>query len=355
MSMKNNIDAAGMAEVAKYPEPPILEDIVVGFDNVAIEIVEQLVGETEQLRIISIVGMPGLGKTTLANKLYDHPSVLYHFHKRAWCVVSQTYNKNNVLIDILRSIKNYKRETIMNMDDESLAEDLYKSLKGWRYLIVMDDIWDTKSWDDLKRYFPDDGIGSRILFTTRNKEVGSKASSNSVINALPFLLEAECWELLQRKVFQDENCPQELLDIGKQIATNCHGLPLAVVVIAGVLANMDNKEHLWQKILELSYKHLPMHLKPCLLYFGALEEDKEIPVRKLIWLWVAEGYIKKEEHKSLEDVALEYVVKLIDRSLLLVSERRFDGGIKTCKIHDLLREMCSRIAEENNFLKVVKL
>ncbi|KAL2531489.1 putative disease resistance RPP13-like protein 3 [Abeliophyllum distichum] len=379
---KNKVDVAGVPEVPNYrgeqvssqsKEPLILEDIVVGFDNMEIEIAEQLVGGTEQLQIISICGMPGLGKTTLANKVYNNPSVVYHFYERAWCVVSQTYNKKQVLIGILSSMKNIKGEKIVNMDDESLAEDLYKSLKGRRYLIVMDDIWDTKPWDDLKRYFPDDGTQSRILFTTRNKNVGSKASPRSVISALPFLSEDECWELLRRKVFQNKNCPQELVDIGRQIAANCRGLPLAVVVIAGVLANMEKKEHLWQKVarnlsshisqtpdksnqlLELSYKHLPMHLRPCFLYFGAFEEDMEIPVRQLTSLWVAEGYIKKEENKSLEDVALEYLMKLIDRSLVLVAKRRSNGGVKTCKIHDLLREMCLRMAEEKNFLKAVTL
>ncbi|CAA2968801.1 late blight resistance homolog R1A-3 isoform X1 [Olea europaea subsp. europaea] len=379
---KNNVGAAGMLEVANYPdeqvalqskESHVFEDAIVGFKKVATEIAEQLVRGTDHLQIISIFGMPGLGKTTLANKLYNDPSVVYHFYKRSWCVVSQTFNKKNVLIEFLSSMGNSKKEKILNMEEESLAEKLYKNLKGRRYFIVIDDIWDISVWNDLKRYFPDDRIGSRILFTTRNKEVGLKASPRSVINALPFLTEVECWELLQWKVFHDKNCPQELIPIGKQIAINCDGLPLAVVVIAGVLANMEKKEHLWQnvarnlssyisqnpdnciKILELSYKHLPMHLKPCFLYFGAFEEDKEISVRKLIWLWVAEGYIRKEEQKCLEDVALKYLMELIDRSLVLVVKRRFDGGVKTCKIHDILYEMCLRIGEGKEHLKMVKI
>ncbi|XP_022846275.1 putative disease resistance RPP13-like protein 3 [Olea europaea var. sylvestris] len=267
--MKNDIDVAGMAEIAKYPgehlslqpkDPSILEDVIVGFEDVALEIAEQLVRGAEQLQIIFIFGMPGLGR---------------------------------------------------------------------RYLIVLDDIWDTKLWDDLKGFFPNDRTGSRILFTTRNKE----------------------------KVFRDKSCPQELLDIAKEIAKKCHGLPLAVVVIAGVLANMEKKEHLWQEvarnlsshlsknsdnyiqILELSYYHLPMHLKPCFLYFGDFKEDEEIHIQKFISLWIAEGYIKKEEQKSLEDVALEYAMKLIDRSLVLVGKKKFDGSIKTCKIQDLLSEI----------------
>ncbi|XP_022886711.1 putative late blight resistance protein homolog R1B-12 [Olea europaea var. sylvestris] len=257
------------------------------------------------------------------------------------------------------------------MEEESLAEKLYKSLKGLRYLIVIDDIWDINVWNDLERYFPKDGMGSRILFTTRNKEVGSKASSHSIINALPLLSEAESWELLQGNVFKDEKCPQELLDIGKQIAINCHGLPLAVVIIAAVLSNMEKKERLWQKvernlsshisdnenkfmqILELSYQHLPNHLKPCFLYFGTSDEDEKIPIEFLISLWVAEGFIEKEEEKCLEDVALKYLMELIDRSLIIVHERRSNGEVKRCKIHDLLREMCSRIGEKMSFLKLV--
>ncbi|CAA2964239.1 late blight resistance homolog R1A-3 isoform X1 [Olea europaea subsp. europaea] len=380
--MKNDIDVVGMLEVAQYPdehlssqykETPISEDVIVGFEDVALKIAEQLVRGTEQLQIISLFGMPGIGKTTLANKLYNDPSVIYHFYERAWCVVSQTYDKKNILINILSCIRNVKQEQIAIKDEENFAGDVYKSLKGRRYLLFLDDIWDTKLWDDLKRIFPNDGTGSRILFTTRNKEVSLKVSPHCVINTLPFLSEVESWDLLQKKVFKGKSCPQELLDIGKKIANKCHGLPLAVVVIAGVLANMENKEHLWQEvagnlsshlsenlgnyipILELSYNHLPMHLKPCFLYFGTFKEDEEIHIQKLISLWVAEGYIKKEEQKSLEDVALEYVMKLIDRSLVLVAGKKFDGSIKTCKIHDLLREMCLRIAEEKNFLKVVNI
>ncbi|KAL2551613.1 putative late blight resistance protein-like protein R1B-17 [Forsythia ovata] len=145
----------------------------------------------------------------------------------------------------------------------------------------MDDIWDTKPWDDLKRYFPDDGTRSRILFTTRNKNVGSEASPRSVISPLPFLSEDECWELLRRKVFQDKNCPQELLDIGKQISANCRGLPLAVVVIAGVLANMEKKEHLWQKdLVVIGIEHL-VHLRYLTISMESLQRLECLVVDRL--------------------------------------------------------------------------
>ncbi|CAA3001370.1 late blight resistance homolog R1A-3 [Olea europaea subsp. europaea] len=250
------------------------------------------------------------------------------------------------------------------MEEENLAEMLYKSLKGMRYLIVMDDVWDTKPWDDLKRYFPDDRTGSRILFTSRNKELGF----NDVVNELPFLSDAECWELLRRKVFQTERCPPELLEIGKHIAEKCRGLPLSVISISSILTNMQKKESSWGKIaghlnehifdstnncidiLKLSYQHLPVHLKPCFLYFGAFKEDEVISVRKLISLWVAEGFINKENHRSSEDVAHYYLMDLINRGLVLVAEERSNGGVKTCMIHDLLHDLCLRIAKEENFM-----
>ncbi|KAL2532576.1 putative disease resistance protein [Abeliophyllum distichum] len=349
---------------------PMVDEIIVGFEDERIQIASQLVGGPDYLQIISIIGMPGLGKTTIAKKLYNDSSVVYHFDKRSWCVVSQTYQRRKQLIDILSSITDLSRDTILNMDNESLAENLYKNLKGRRYLIIMDDIWNKEAWDDLKRCFPNDRNGSRILFTTRLKDVALQTSSDGIINELPFLSVDECWDLLQMKVFHRERCPTKLLDIGKQIATNCQGLPLAVVVIAAVLANMETKESLWQEvssslssyifenpnknILDLSYKHLPIHLKPCFLYFGAFEEGRDIPVRKLLSLWIAEGFIQKKEYKSLEEVAEEYLMDLINRSLVQVSKRRSDSGVKACTIHDLIHDMCLRIAKEENFLKVIK-
>ncbi|KAK6150800.1 hypothetical protein DH2020_015732 [Rehmannia glutinosa] len=347
-----------------------VDDITVGFEENTTDILDQLVGGTEHLEIISVIGMAGLGKTTLAKKLYNHPSVDYRFDKRSWCIVSQTYRRKRLLIDILiNSISELDKDRILNMEEEVLVEHIYKNLKGRRYLIVMDDIWDSNAWDDLRRCFPDDGNGSRILFTSRNKDV---ALPNSITNALPSLSNDQCWELLEKKMFHDKPCPPQLLSIGKEIAANCWGLPLAVVVIAGILSTMDKKESTWKnvgerlasyifseqnnsvtQILQLSYKHLPKHLKPCFLYFGAFSEDAEISARKLIRLWIAEGFICKEEKKSAESVGEEYLMELIDKSLVIVAKRRWDGGVKACVIHDLLRDLSLKISEQANFLKLV--
>ncbi|KAI3462447.1 hypothetical protein Pfo_019110 [Paulownia fortunei] len=138
-------------------ENSVVNDIFVGFEDEKTQILYQLIGRKPQhLQIISIFGMPGLGKTTLAKNLYNHPSVTCHFDKCAWGVVSQTYQRRNLLINILSSLSKPDRNTILNMEDESLARQIYQTLKRRRYLIVMDDIWDSTAWDDLRRYFPDD-------------------------------------------------------------------------------------------------------------------------------------------------------------------------------------------------------
>ncbi|KAI3451617.1 hypothetical protein Pfo_008282 [Paulownia fortunei] len=337
-----------------------VDDTTVGFEDKATDILDQLLGGTDHLQIISIFGMPGLGKTTFAKKLYYHRSVNDRFDKRA-CV----------LTDILMSSTSERdKDRILNMEEESLVQHIYKCLKGRRYLIVIDDIWSSNAWDDLRRCFPDDGNGSRILFTSRNKDV---APPNTIIYALPYLSNDQCWELLEKKVFRNEPCPPQLLWVGKEIAANCHGLPLAVVVIAGILSTVDKEEGLWKKvggklasyffdggdnymmqILELSYKHLPEHLKPCFLYFGAFTEDTEIPARKLMRLWIAEGFVREKQRESSESVAEEYLKELIDKSLVIVAKRRSDGEVKACVIHDLLHEFCLKRAEEENFLKWVE-
>ncbi|KAK4402472.1 putative disease resistance protein [Sesamum angolense] len=149
-------------------------------------------------------------------------------------------------------------------------------------------------------------------------------------------------------VFGQEECPLGLEKIGWKIAQNCKGLPLAIVVIGGLLS-IDSKEKDWEQIakdvnsavarnvgnqlmeiLYLSYNSLPHHLKACFLYMGVFPEDHEIFVSQLIKLWIAEGFIKPLIPKSLEEVAEDYLKDLIGRSLIQVGKRTHNGEIKTC-------------------------
>ncbi|CAA3002752.1 late blight resistance homolog R1A-3 [Olea europaea subsp. europaea] len=290
----------------------------------------------------------------------------------AWCVVSQTDQRRNMLIDILMSTSSCNRETILNIGDDDLAEQLYQCLKGRRYIIVMDDIQNVNAWDDIKRCLPDDRIGSRILFTSRNMDVAIMASYGGSNYPLRFLVEDESWNLLKWKVFNKEPCPPELVDVGKKIARNCGGLPITIVMIASVLKLLEKKRSLWMEVaenitsyisketnvymnmLEQSYNDLPMHLKPCFHYLGLFEKGREVPVQKLIMLWHAEGFIGKEECMKSKNVAQKYLTDLINRNMLLVSKRSSDGRIKSCTIHGAMHDMCLRLAKKDNFMKAIK-
>lgn len=340
---------------------------MVGFKDQSEMIKNQLLRGSKQLDVVSIIGMPGLGKTTLAKNVYDDPAISFHFHVRSWCCVSQVYGKRRLLLDILDGVVQLNA-VVLGMTEDSLADMLYKNLKGRKYLIILDDIWNKEAWNDLRSCFPDDHNGSRIMLTSRFCDVALLAKPDKAPFFLRLFSEEESWELLQKKVFQEKSCPPELCVVGKKIAEHCRRLPLSVVVVAGLLKETDNDEHHWEQIaeslgrqiigepgkgraaLELSYQYLPYHLKPCFLYLGIFPEDKAFAVQKLLWLWIAEGFVCSTAGKCLEDVAEGYLVDLINRSLVIVAQNRCIGGVKTCCMHDLLREFCLQKAKEENFL-----
>ncbi|PWA98207.1 Disease resistance protein [Artemisia annua] len=347
----------------------LFDEIVVGLDHHVEVIRDKLVEDQKQLDVVSIVGMGGLGKTTLATKVFNDRFIMYHFNIRAWVTVSQTYTKRDVLIQILASLG--VQVDIENTNDFKLREMLHKSLKVQRYLIVIDDIWSKETWDNLKVLFPDDETSSRILLTSRLNEVGlhAKSKPNGLVHFLSYLTEKQSWELLCKKVFHGEECPEWLIKHGMQIANKCQGLPLSVVVVAGLLAKEPENIDLWEKIscsvtsciasdenkhmetLDLSYNHLPLHLRDCFLYLGGFPEDFKFPARRLIRLWMAEGFIQEAENQSFEDIGEAYLLDLVGRNLVIVAERRSNGGVKSFKVHDLVRELCLRIAQEERFFQ----
>ncbi|CDP21692.1 unnamed protein product [Coffea canephora] len=343
---------------------------LVRLDNEVETITQRLTKGARQLDVVPIVGMPGLGKTTLATIIYSSSSVMLHFHIRAWCIVSQAYSMHNLLVQILGSIESGKLEQYQNMDEHDLAIKLKQVLLRNRYLLVLDDLWDAKAWNLLERLLPDDANGSRIVITSRLQNVSLQFKPDSKVHHLRHLTNEESWNLLQKKLFGQEGCPPRLSGVVSQIAKSCRGLPLTVVLVAGILAN--SAEDSWEEVakgltssivlddehcmktLELSYSYLPNDLKSCLLYFGAFQEDKNVHIRRLLWLWISEGFIRKTEGKSLEDVADNYLKDLVDRSLVMASKQRTSGGAKACRLHDLVHEFCVKKAKEENFLHILR-
>ncbi|KAL8544364.1 hypothetical protein ACS0TY_004777 [Phlomoides rotata] len=350
--------------------------VVIGLDEDLLAIKDRLCGSSK-LEVIPIIGMGGIGKTTLARNAYDDSLIMKYFDIYAFVQISQDYSAKDFLSKVLASIKLFEEQMLgekkesraaENVCNESeIAENVYKGLKGRRYLIVMDDIWSTRAWDAVRYIFPDDNNGSRIMLTTRDSDVASYASSGSPLHGMKSMDEKQSWYLLkQTMITNGEDCPPELEDIAKDIVRSCRGLPLAVVLVAGILSTVDKTQASWEKIaknvnsvvdgqvdkiLYLNYRLLPHHLRSCFLFMAGYPEDHKIQVSRLIKLWVAEGFLKRQRgHKSLEEEAEEYLEDLVKRSFVLITSRKSNGKIKSCSLHDLVRDMCIRKAQEEKFL-----
>ncbi|KAK4344376.1 hypothetical protein RND71_037470 [Anisodus tanguticus] len=323
-------------------------------------------GYSGELKVIPVVGMGGIGKTTLAKEVYNDASICSHFDVRAWATVSQQHNVKDILVSLLNSTKE-KNDTVYMKDEAELADMLQKRLKSRRYLIVLDDMWSGKAWDDVRLCFPNENKGSGILLTTRNTEVASAAGTENLSLQMGVMDLDESWNLFQSIVFSNEEIPSDEFEtIGKQIVDKCQGLPLSVVVVAGLLSKSERTIEDWESVakdvklfvtndpdeqclhvLRLSYNHLTSDLKSCLLYFGVFPEDSEISTERLVRLWVAEGFLKPE--KDLEGEAENCLQDLVDRCLVLVRKKSLDDSkIKSCKVHDLIYELCLREVRSQN-------
>ncbi|PHU08348.1 hypothetical protein BC332_24837 [Capsicum chinense] len=334
-----------------------VENIMVGRDDQRKRLVEDLTRSySSKPKVIPIVGMGGIGKTTLANEVYNDACIHSHFDVCAWATVSQQQNVKEILLSLLRSTKS---DTFDMNDEAKLADRLQKSLKGKRYLIVLDDIWKTEAWDAVRLCFPSENKGSGILLTTRNTEVARDAGTENLSLQMDLMGPDESWNLFKSVAFANEALPSEFETIGKQIAEKCHGLPLTIAVVAGLLRSKraiedwenvakdvksfvtNDADERCSRVLRLSYNHLPSDLKTCLLHFGIFPEDSEIPAKKLMRSWMAEGFLKLE--KDLEGEAEKCLQELVDRCLVLVCKKSPDGTkIRSCKVHDLIYDLCLR-------------
>ncbi|XP_009795367.1 putative late blight resistance protein homolog R1B-16 isoform X1 [Nicotiana sylvestris] len=340
--------------------------IIVGFKEETYLIIRKLTSGPKTLDVISITGMPGSGKTTLAYKVYNDKSVVGHFDIRAWCTVDQKYD----VMELLKKLFNQVTGSVLKFSENiDVADELRKYLFGKRYLIVLDDLWDTAAWDELTRPFPEVEKGSRLILTTREKKVAMHAQRHSDPLDLRLLRPEESWELLEKKVFGKESCPDELVDVGEEIVQNCKRLPLVVDLIAGVIAGKEKKRSVWlevrnnlnsfifqkeedvMKVIALSYDHLSDPLKSCLLYFASYRKDRAIPVEVLKRFWHAEGFAENTEMNSVEEVMDVYLDNLISSSLVISFNEI--GKIQTCQIHDLVHDFCLiKAREEKLFVEI---
>ncbi|KAK4720764.1 hypothetical protein R3W88_010997 [Solanum pinnatisectum] len=347
------------------------DNIFVGLQDVVQKLLAELLKAEPRRSVLSIYGMGGLGKTTLARNLYNSPDILNSFPTRTWICVSQECNTMDLLRNIIKSIQGCTKETLdllERMTERDLEIYLRDLLKERKYLVVVDDIWQREAWESLKRAFPDGKNGSRVIITTCKEDVAERADNRGFVHKLRFLSQEESWDLFRRNLLDVRAMVPEMESLAKDMVEKCRGLPLAIVVLSGLLSHKKGlnewqkvKDHLWKNIkedksieisniLSLSYNDLSTALKQCFFYFGIFPEDQVVIAEDIIQLWMAEGFIPRGEER-MEDVAEGFLNELIRRSLVQVAYTYWERVI-SCRVHDLLRDLAIQKALEVNFFDV---
>ncbi|KAL5980747.1 hypothetical protein ACLOJK_028657 [Asimina triloba] len=332
---------------------------VLGRNNDREQIISFLLSDDSDKRkfsVIAIVGMGGVGKTTLAQVVYNDRRVTENFELRAWVCVSEDFDVKRLTKEIITSIS--KNNCVLS-DIDSLQCSLRDKLDGKKFLLVLDDVWseNDSDWERLQAPFTFGAKGSKIVVTTRSEAVSNAMQAESTHN-LKCLSEKDCWSVFVNQAFNDGNANAypELLKIGGELVNKCGGLPLAAKALGGLLSS-KRQEKEWENILKspmwswrgpasnilpalrLSYQYLPAHLKRCFTFCSVFPEDYAFEEKQLILLWVAHGFIQPEEEKQIEDTASEYFNDLLLRSFFQLSHGRY-------KMHDLVHDLAQFMSSD---------
>ncbi|KAM3747167.1 hypothetical protein ACB098_05G015900 [Castanea mollissima] len=345
---------------------------VVGLEDNIHEVVSLLTTNdtTENCSTLSIVGMMGIGKTTLAKMVFNHAAIQKHFEFRYWVSLTDIVdNKHEIL-------KRVGENVLANHGERTEKGYSFKEvndfLKGRKYLVVLDKISSKETWDTLKEAFRDKICESRILLTTRDKSVASHVDLTSIMYPLKLRTQEESWDLFNQMVrFQaepskpDHGLSPELKKLAEKVVGRCGGLPSSILnhgyLLSGkevtskdlsrVLEHVTPNQTPWSENLETNAKDFPPHLSQCLSYFGQFPRDTKISSRRLVVLWVAEGLVKQsgEKQEPLKSVAEKYLSELIIRNLVQEVERQLNGRVKTCSFPSVLRELWLRENPSSGF------
>ncbi|KAF7081670.1 hypothetical protein CFC21_085586 [Triticum aestivum] len=356
---------------------------LVGIDKPKAEIIKLLTEEDvraseqqqqQQPKIVSIVGSGGMGKTTLANQVYQE--IKGQFECWAFLSVSRSPDMMNILRTILSEVSGQGYSNTEAGSVPILISKINDFLLDKRYFVVVDDIWDVDTWDIIKCAFPATSSTSRIITTTRINNVAHSCCSsfNGCVYNIRALDMVHSRQLFYRRLFRsDEDCPSYLQEISEQILEKCHGLPLAIIAISGLLANTEKTEVLWNqvkdsigralernpsvegmmKILSLSYFDLPPYLKTCLLYLSMYLEDSTIEKEDLIRRWVAEGFIHREGRYTAYEFGEKCFNELLNRGLIQPGESDIYREVKSCRVHDTILDFVISKSIEENFVTIL--
>ncbi|KAM6567871.1 hypothetical protein CsatA_026999 [Cannabis sativa] len=311
----------------------------------------------EKICVIPIVGMGGIGKTTLAQTLFNDERVKKKFESRAWVYVSDKFDSTTVTKNLLQELAPSDAGNDMTLN--LLQVNLSNKLMEKKFLIVLDDVWedDYAQWTEVMKPFNGGAKGSKIIVTTRNEKVADIIRTRTIhTHHLRELSEDECWKLFSKHA----SCGNpELECIGREIARKCNGLPLAAKVLGGLLRSTDNAEkwkqiansNLWElqdkrsrslpAALEVSYFYLPPHLKRCFAYCSIFPKGYEFKRDELVLMWMAESLVQySKRNRRIEEVCCEYFDDLVSFSFLQPSK----WGVSCFVMHDLIVDLARTIS-----------
>ncbi|XP_047042966.1 disease resistance protein PIK6-NP-like [Lolium rigidum] len=333
----------------------------------------------KKLKIVSIVGFGGLGKTTLVKAVYQ--KMKGDFGCSAFVPIGRDADAKKVFIEILIDLdkEKYTNYTLTVLNERQLIDELVVFLENKRYLIVIDDIWNENLWEFIKLAFSGgDNLGSRVITTTRIVSISKACCSynDDLVYKMKPLSEEDSQALFYKRIFsQEDRCPPELEEVSRDILKKCGGVPLAIIAIASLLASnkqIKQKEEWYvllssigtgitegatmkemQMILSVSYYDLPPHLKTCLLYLSAYPEDREILTGELIWRWIGEGFIHGEtQDANLFEIGQSYFNELINRGMIEPTYYR-SCEVFSFRVHDMVLDMIRSLSNQTNFVTLL--
>ncbi|KAJ9707863.1 hypothetical protein PVL29_000102 [Vitis rotundifolia] len=338
---------------------------VIGRDDDKENIIQFLMqsSDGENVSVLPLVGLGGLGKTTLAKLAYNDGRVATHFEKRMWVCVSDEFDVKRLIKEIITSATEEKCD---DLPMDVLQRRLRNELDDRKFLLILDDVWSKNrdKWLELKALLDGGAKGSKIIVTTRDKLVASVMGTCHMYE-LKGLSDEECLSLFITCAFKDGRDKQypRLVGIGKDIVKKCKGLPLAVRTLGGLLyLKADEKDWLrvrdseiWKleqkkedvlPALKLSYDELSFYLKQCFASCSLFPKDFQFHNIDLIEMWMGQGLIQpSEQNEEMEDIGNRYIDELLQKSFFQDVEEDIPGFLYTFKMHDLIHDLALLVAQ----------
>jgi len=364
LNLNSNVVVEKTNDVRRETSSFVLESEIIGREDDKKKIISLLrqSHENQNVSMVAIVGIGGLGKTTLAQLVYNDGEVQNLFEKSMWVCVSDNFDVKTILKNMVALLT---KDSVVDKTLEELQNMLQANLAGKRYLLLLDDVWNEifVKWDQLRTYLMCGAQGSKVVVTTRSKIV-AQTMGVSVHYVLSGLTPEESWGLLKNITFPDDavGLNQTFEPIGKKIAEKCKGVPLAIRSLGGILRS-KREEREWidvlqgdfwklcedkdsiMPVLKLSYHNLSPQQRQCFAYCSLFPQDWEFKKKELIQMWMAQGYLGCSiEEQCMEDVGNQFVNIFLTNAFFHDAKLNDDGDVNGFKMHDLLHDLATQVA-----------